>query len=474
MAYRYGNRRQEVLFPGSIEEYVAAEAPVRAYDAFVEALDFCELGIELDSCRVGNSTYDPRAMLKLLVYGYSYGVRSSRKLEREAHYNLSFIWLLGGLKPDHKTIAEFRRKHRVSLRRVLKQSVRMCLELGLIAGNTLFVDGSKLRANASLNQQWTQARCQKWLVKIDDRIEEILAECERADEAESDDGSLVRIDRELAVQGKLKSKVKAILEQLRESEKETINSTDPDCVRTRGRHGSDAGYNLQMVVDVKEGLIIHSDVVNANNDLGQLADQLEQAEEVLVEPVTTVCADAGYCQYEDLEKLDRQGIKVIVPSKNQASRKVAKPFQKSEFRYQSENDVYTCPAGQILSYQRPIGQKKKEYRTGKGVCRQCRYFGECTTDRKNGRLLVRYVNEEFRERLACVFEQPDSRAIYGLRKQKSELPFGHIKRNLHADHFLLRRLAGVRAEASLLATSFNIARLITLISVPMLIQKLAH
>jgi hypothetical protein len=87
---------------------------------------------------------------------------------------------------------------------------------------------------------------------------------------------------------------------------------------------------------------------------------------------------------------------------------------------------------------------------------------------------VRYVNEEFRERLQSEYEQPDAQAIYQLRKQKAELPFGHIKRNLGADHFLLRGLAGVRAEASLLATCFNIARLITLIGVPTLIQKLAH
>ena len=349
------------------------------------------------------------------------------------------------------------------------------MELDLIAGNTLFVDGSKLRAAASLNQQWTKARCQRRLEKIDQRIEEILAECERTDAAESDDGSLVRMDRELADQGKLKSKVTAILEQLRESEKGTINSTDPDCVRTH------AGYNLQMVVDAKEGLIIHSDVVNDNNDLGQLADQIERTQETLSRPGETVCADAGYCQYEDLEKLDRQGIKVIVPSKNQASRKIAKPFQKSEFRYQSENDVYTCPAGQLLSYRRTEAQRKKEYRAGRSICRQCRYFGRCTTDANNGRKIVRYVNEEFRERLRSEYEQPDAQAIYQLRKQKSELPFGHIKRNLGADpsggrtdHFLLRGLAGVRAEASLLATCFNIARLITLIGVPALIQKLAH
>ena len=124
MAYRHGNRGQEVLFPASIEEYVAVDAPVRAYDVFVEALDFAELGIELDCGKVGNSSYDPRAMLKLLVYGYSYGVRSSRKLERETHYNLSFIWLVGGLKPDHKTIAEFRRQHREALGKVLKHCTR--------------------------------------------------------------------------------------------------------------------------------------------------------------------------------------------------------------------------------------------------------------------------------------------------------------------------------------------------------------
>ena len=163
MAYRYGKRHEQSLFPASIEDYVPADAPVRAYDAFVDVLDFGDLGIELDSCKVGNSSYDPRGMLKLLVYGYSYGVRSSRKLERETHYNLSFIWLTGGLKPDHKTIAEFRRKHKEALSKVLKQCARLCLKLDLIAGNTLFVDGSKVRANASLSHHWTEDRCRKRL-----------------------------------------------------------------------------------------------------------------------------------------------------------------------------------------------------------------------------------------------------------------------------------------------------------------------
>ena len=92
MAYRYGDRFQLGLFPQSIEDYVATNDPVRAYDAFVEALDFNTLGVEIDPHQVGNSEYDPQAMLKLFIYGYSYGTKTSRKLEREIHHNLSFIW----------------------------------------------------------------------------------------------------------------------------------------------------------------------------------------------------------------------------------------------------------------------------------------------------------------------------------------------------------------------------------------------
>ena len=135
MAYRYSNRYQIQLLPQRIEEYVASDDPVRAYDTFVDSLDFRELGITLDSHKVSNSEYHPQAMLKLLVYGYSYGIRSSRKLERATHHNLSFIWLTSGLEPDHKTIAEFRRKNRSALAKALKQCARICIKVSLPAAD---------------------------------------------------------------------------------------------------------------------------------------------------------------------------------------------------------------------------------------------------------------------------------------------------------------------------------------------------
>ena len=195
MAYRYGNNRyQRELMPESIDEYIADDDPVRAYDAFIEALDLKRLGITLDPNKRGNPEYHPRVMLKLLVYGTSYGIHSSRKLERALYHNFSFIWLVQGLKPDHKTIAEFRRHNTKAIAQVLKQCALLCIRLNLIEGNTLFLDGSKIRANASVSNSWDKKKVEKVLKRIDCRINEILQEYDLIDDAEENCRSLVTMD----------------------------------------------------------------------------------------------------------------------------------------------------------------------------------------------------------------------------------------------------------------------------------------
>lgn len=249
MAYRYGNREQLDFFPQAIEEYISKDDPVRAYDAFVEAVDLKKLGITLEPDKAGNSTYDPKAMLKLLIYGYSYGWRSSRKLERALHHNLSFIWLMGGLKPDHKTIAEFRRNNKPSLKATLKQCAYLCIKLDLIEGNTLFVDGTKIRANASIKNTWTKERSCEALQKIDQRIEEILSECAATDENEQNERPLVSMQEALHDKFVLKTKIQEILKELNETNKTSINTTDKECARMNSIQGSYAGYNVQAVID---------------------------------------------------------------------------------------------------------------------------------------------------------------------------------------------------------------------------------
>ena len=474
MSYRFGNREQIGLFPQSVEDYVKPDDPVRAYDAIVESLSFPELGIVLDTDKVGNPQYDPKAMLKLLVYGYSYGIRSSRKLERAIHHNVSFIWLMGGLKPDHKTIAEFRRKNKKALKRVLKQCARLCIELDLVAGNTLFVDGSKIRANASIKKTWDKKRCEKHLKKIDKRIEAILSECDAVDEREEGEPSLVEMGEELKDKEKLKSKVEGILKKLEERGEKPINATDSECRQVKSVQGSHAGYNVQAVVDEKHGFIVSSDVVSDSNDLNQFASQIDQAHEVLGKKCKNACADAGYADTDELEKIDKQEIRVIVPSQRQVLKGEAKPFNKAKFRYDREKDCYICPQGHRLIYSHFDKQKRHRVYmvSDKSLCLSCCYFGICTKGKK-GRRIRRLHNEEVKEKLEAQYEQPESQEIYRLRKQRVEHPFGHIKRNLKVNAFLLRGLDGVKAEMSLLASCFDIARMITILGVEGLVKRLA-
>ena len=187
----------------------------------------------------------------------------------------------------------------------------------------------------------------------------------------------------------------------------------------------------------------------------------------------TACADAGYADTDELEKIDAQGIKVIVPSQRQALHKEDSPFSKSHFVYDKGRDSYICPEGCRLSYQ------NTEKRTGKRhyliadreLCFRCKHYGVCTSS-KTGRKINRLRNEDVRQRIEAQYQESGAQEIYDRRKTRSEHPFGHIKRNLKTDSFLLRGREGVQAETSLLGTCFNVARMITIFGVSTLIERL--
>ncbi len=473
MAYRYGKERNQLmLLPPTLDQYVAEDHPVRAYDAFVEALDFRELGIELDSRKVGNSEYDPRSMLKLLLYGYSYGVKSSRKLEREVHNNLSFIWLMKDLRPDHKTIAEFRRKNKKALRNALSLCARVCLNLGLIEGNVLFVDSTKLRASAGKGNVHKKRWYEERLKEVDKKIHQLLNQCEQIDQQEAHGGPLVAMPKELAKANKLKESIKNALEEFSQRSEKTkdgkerkVNLIDPESVVVKSPQGTHSGYSMQTVVDDRNGLITHADVVSEANDSNQLAVQIRGAEEDLGRECRVVCADSGYSDIVEIEKIESASKRVVVPSQKQAHDREMSPFDKVNFRYDVGLDCYVCPEGHRLIFRRfqDKAKRKRDYRISMPyLCRSCRHFGKCT-ESKQGRTITRHVLEELKETLARRFDEPEYRKIYERRKDRVEHPFGFIKKVLGYGQFLLRGSEGVRAEASILATCFNLRRMITLL-----------
>lgn len=479
MGYIKGNRNQITFLPPAIEDYIAKDDPVRAYDAFIEALDYDALGLVIDQDQAGANPYWPKAMLKLLTYGYAYGTHSSRKLERACHHNLSFIWLTEGIKPDYRTIARFRIANKNIIKNVLRQCARMCLKLGLIEGNSLFMDGTKIKAAASMKNTWSKERLQKYEATIAKNIERILAECQAADDAEAEAGSFVKLTEELADQEALQSKMKKIAKELNESDKQKLNTTDPDSFVSKSDRGAKMYHNAQITVDEKHGLIITADMVHQSVDTNQLSVQAKAAQDTLGKKPKNICADNGYHSIDDIEKIDAE-ISVIVPSQGQLikerERHKIKPFPKDTFTYDDKHDCYICPKKRKLARTAltiPGRPNAIIYKARGCECKRCEYFGECTTSH-NGRKIIRQRNEALMQQLAQLYDSDTGQRIYKLRKQKVELPFAHFKHNLNLRQLLLRGVAKVNIELNLCAIGYNITRIIGLLGIDRLKEALAN
>lgn len=477
MAFKIGNREQQTFPPPVIDDYVSLQDPVRVYDAFVDALDFHELGIPLIP-KAGAEAYNPVRMLKLIIYSYSYGLRSARLIERACYHNLSYIWLMGDLKPDYRTIARFRSEHKDVIKKVLKQCVRMCVNMDLVDGNTLFIDGSKFRANASSSNTLSREQIEKELKKAEDSIERIINECERKDQEENGRPSLVETQEKITSQERLAERMKQCLARINSEKLSSVNTVDPDCIIAKSRQGTHAVHNVQCVTDKKHGLIVQADTVGEPNDNNQLLPQMKQAEENTGCPLETVCADAGFFNPKETGKIDAS-ITVIMPSPRQAhedktaNKAVSALFDKVNFQYDKERDEYICPNGKRLTHKGVDSERphRNIYQAKTSDCIRCPCRQACTTA-KHGRKVTRSEYEDSIKNQEATYKSEHGQEIYKLRKQRAEHPFGHMKRNLHAGQFLLRGREKANAEISILATCFNISRMMTIIGIAKLIAGL--
>jgi len=196
MRYVAGVERiQSVMFPHSLDEYISEENPVRFIDAYVGSLDLVELGFaHATPSETGRPAYDPGDLLRLYIYGYLNGVRSSRRLQKEAERNVEVMWLMRKLRPDFKTIADFRAVNRCALTRVFKELVVFCRELDLFGGELVAVDGSKFRASNSRKRVFTAAKLADRLRRIEEQIRAYLAELDHNDQ-EQEQAPEVQLER---------------------------------------------------------------------------------------------------------------------------------------------------------------------------------------------------------------------------------------------------------------------------------------
>jgi hypothetical protein len=299
----------------------------------------------------GRPAYDPRDLLKLFIYGYLNKTRSSRRLERETHRNLEVIWLVRRLRPDHKTIAEFRRKHPKALKQVSKEFVLLCKKLDLFSAQLVFIDGSKFRAVNSKDRNFTVPKLQILLARIDANIEQYLAavEAQDAQEKEQPGATDPGLQEKLKAFQERKQEYEGYLKHLQESGESQLSLTDAESRLMKSQGDKKVCFNAQIAVDAKHHLIVADDVTNEVNDLEQLAPMAKAAKEALEVDTLDAGADAGYHNGVEVVECEASGITPYVPKPKTSSKNDNKGlYTKEAFTYLAEQDAYQCPAGQRL------------------------------------------------------------------------------------------------------------------------------
>ena len=474
MKHRSGlERSQTLLFPDRLEDYVAVENPVRFLDAFVARQDLPALGFTKARCAdTGRPPYDPAVLLKLYLYGYLHRIRSSRRLEAECQRNVELIWLTGKLTPDFKTIADFRKDNLKPLTAVARQFTLLCRQLDLFGGELLAIDGSKFRAVNARDHNFNASKLQELLAHTDARLVEYFAALDSADATEPASDKLTReqLAQKIAALQDKRDWHAELLEQLDAAQKQ-VSTTDPDTRRMPTAQGNVVGYNAQLAVDAKHKLIAAADVTNEVTDITQLANVALAAKENLALQQADVVADAGYYNASEVSRCVAQGLTPHLPKVDTSANTARGLFGKSQFHYDAAKDVYVCPANQELTYRfrtEELGRELKYYRaTG---CQQCALRSRCHRNQAN-RTITREANEHLMEQMAARMKaQPEK---FKLRKQLAEHPFGTIKRAFGYDHFLLKGLAKVRTEWSLITLAYNFKRVVNLVSFQKLMAAVA-
>lgn len=466
MSYLRGaDRAQSQLLPPCLEDYVGAESPVRFIEAYVEGLDFAGLGFtHAQPADTGRPPYHPGDLLKLYLYGYLNRVRSSRRLEAEACRNLELMWLLRGVRPDFKTIADFRKDNCKAFKPLFKQFNLLCRKLDLFGAELVAIDGSKFKALNNVRHHYTGEQLKELVCQIEQRIEDYLKQLDTTDR-EAQGVSPQPSSREL--QDKIEQlkgrqgRYEELLGEMAHAQQREVSLIDPE---SRGQQQVGVGYNVQVAVDAKHHLIVESEVVQEANDRGQLSSMALAAKQELAVEQLQVVADAGYHEAGQLEQCEVHHIETYVSAPGSTSGRSGggqKVYPKEAFKYDAASDSYQCPAGVRLErgYESQSKGKSRIYYYHVAACGNCPQKEACTTARY--RKISRLANEAVVERQASrAAAHPE---ILKARKTIVEHVFGTLC-NWQHDSFLMKGLQKVRAEFSLSALAYNLRRVLNLVS----------
>jgi len=455
-------RTQATLFPDSLDDFINEENAVRVIDAFIDSLDLAKLGFKTVPADTGRPAYHPSTLLKLFVYGYLNRVQSSRRLEREAGRNVELMWLLGGLAPDFKTIADFRKDNGKGIKNTCRTFIGLCREMNMFIDAVVAIDGSKFKAVNSKENNYTPKKLQFHIERVEKHIDEYLKQLDDADKEEAKTIDETPIKEKIDWLQKRLSELKALEVQVNSHPGKQLSTTDPDSrlLKTQGMTRM-VCYNVQTAVDTRHHLIVAHEVTN-KPDRGQLCQVAKAVQIALGVKAVTVIADKGYYSGPDIKDTQDAGMTALVPKGDTSGSEKKGIFNRSLFKYDADKDIYICPANEALPYRLSSvenGLTVKRYWVDAPTCRACELKLQCSNS-KQSRRITRWEHQDEIDHLDDLMaSMPESMLI---RKQTVEHPFGTIKSWMGSTHFLTRGFKNVRTEMNLHVLAYNLKRMMSI------------
>jgi len=455
------NRTQINLFPVSLDQSIDPDNEVRIIDLFVDSLSIKDYGFRMDFVENGRPAYHPADLLKLFIYGYMNKIRTTRDLEKECKRNIEVMWLLKCLKPDHNTISNFRQGNQKAIKKVFRATVQIAKHFDLIGGKLIAGDSTKLRAQNSKKNNFNQAKIDRHVAYIDNKLEEYTRAL-----AENDGDNKQVIEEEIKKQQDRKDNYRNIERQLKESGETQISISDPESRQIMIRNNiTEVAYNLQTTVDSKNNIPIDYKVTN-QNDSKAMGDMVRRAKSILRTNEFTVLYDKGFHTGSELKTAQDLGIETIVaipgvPSTSQAPNH---EYNYEYFRYDTQEDTYTCPEDQVL---RTNGKWYKELTSSGNVilfkqyktkaCKLCRARSECTRS-KTARLIHRSEFAEYYEVNRRNYEEKEH--LYKRRQAIVEHHYGTLKRQWGFSYILTKKGIGrASSDVGFMFIAYNLRRI---------------
>jgi transposase len=504
VVFKSNHQHQGMLLPPDLNELIEAGHPVRTVSEVMDKVDIS--GLLQQYKPGGTSSYHPRMLLKILVYGYINNIYSSRKIEEAVRHNICFMWLSGMSKPDHNTINRFRGKRlQKTLQPIFTQVVQLLCEEGLLSIKELYTDGTKIEANANRYTFVWGNSIKTSKEKIKQQLNELWQYAQQIAASELDDDTdpsgFDKIDSQQvqrtadnineALKGKpADSKVRqklnyarkhwpAALDKYEQQEKvlgtnrNSYSKTDPDAtfMRMKEDHMKNGqlkpAYNVQ--ISTNNQFIASYSIHQVTTDSKTLIPHIEQHIKHYKTKPANITADAGYGSEQNYEWLEQKRITAYVKHNQfdrQQNEKIRNqtPYAPDKLQYNAEKDFYYCPAGKPMNN---IGQSTKKNRSGfpqtltyyrAKKCSGCPLREQCHQGPGNR---VIGINHNWNRLKQNAEQRLKTKRGIQKRKQRcfdTEPVFASIKHNHHFKRFLLRGLDKVAVETGLLALAHNLRK----------------